>query len=384
MKKIMFTKAFTLVELLVVIAIIGVLIALLLPAVQAAREAARRMTCTNNLKQFGIAVHNFNDARSGLPPFALTSFNPVDGGGDRISIFPILFPYMEQTGIYEKVTEGDAATTKRQGVDRVFTSNWWHGMSAGEPNPMTDANRKAFGSVPFMKCPTRRGGVIINDSNHLPGPLGDYAAMVYTYNANWWQQLSEEVLTHIRNQSGPFRTAARTTHPTDSSWIITWSPRDKMSWWSDGSTNIMIFAEKHIPVSRLGQCEQMVTTSGGENRYKRDCSYLGGSAAEVGGVGYHNVYGYMTSPAGAGAANYNNGKPLPPYPDYGSGPASKGGSDGTADVVPWGSYGLGSLHPNLFNILLGDGSVRSISYTVNTNLLVRLACVNDGESISLP
>ena len=89
---------FTLVELLVVIAIIGILIALLLPAVQAAREAARRMQCANNLKQFGVAMHNYHSALNCFPPgFMVVTDTGSIGGGWAWGVF--LMPYLEQSSL---------------------------------------------------------------------------------------------------------------------------------------------------------------------------------------------------------------------------------------------------------------------------------------------
>lgn len=102
-------SAFTLVELLVVIAIIGVLIALLLPAVQAAREAARRSSCSNNLKQLGLATHNLHDINRVLPPLCapsatsrLTISGPYGGPYGR-TVFHWMLPYIEQDNIYDRL-----------------------------------------------------------------------------------------------------------------------------------------------------------------------------------------------------------------------------------------------------------------------------------------
>jgi prepilin-type N-terminal cleavage/methylation domain-containing protein len=114
-------RAFTLVELLVAIAIIGVLIAVLLPAVQMAREAARRMTCTNNEKQIGLALHNFHDTLGHLPsgtdnfidstacincqPLPLSAYTslPYDDYRDRRCWFQRLLPFVEQENLHDKI-----------------------------------------------------------------------------------------------------------------------------------------------------------------------------------------------------------------------------------------------------------------------------------------
>ena len=99
-------RGFTLVELLVVIAIIGILIALLLPAVQAAREAARRAQCTNNLKQIGLALHNYHDTHKVFPP-EYTMFGATGTGAAADTPEPrwawgaFILPYLEQQPLYD-------------------------------------------------------------------------------------------------------------------------------------------------------------------------------------------------------------------------------------------------------------------------------------------
>lgn len=94
--------AFTLVELLVVIAIIGILLAMLLPAIQMAREAARRSSCLNNLKQFGLALQNYQDANKHFPPSMEWSYVVGENGGNG-SLHARILPYLEHGNLYKRI-----------------------------------------------------------------------------------------------------------------------------------------------------------------------------------------------------------------------------------------------------------------------------------------
>lgn len=122
-------RAMTLVELLVVIAIIGVLVGLLLPAVQQAREAARRMQCQNNLKQLGLAIHNFESSNRVFPASGWTTVGPGNPSGKFVGWRVMVLPFLEQSNVRELYDQ---------------SKNWWEGTNA------------AVGSIPIpiMFCPS--------------------------------------------------------------------------------------------------------------------------------------------------------------------------------------------------------------------------------------
>mgnify|MGYP001152611684 CR=1 FL=1 len=125
-------RGFTLIELLVVIAIIAVLIALLLPAVQAAREAARRMQCTNNLKQLGLAVHNYLDTHLVVPPTASPSSGfPTGTKMNDFSMNVRLLPFLEQRALYDAFNQSFVYNSVQNGTTSSTKVNAFNCPSDG-------------------------------------------------------------------------------------------------------------------------------------------------------------------------------------------------------------------------------------------------------------
>jgi prepilin-type N-terminal cleavage/methylation domain-containing protein len=320
-------RAFTLVELLVVIAIIGVLIALLLPAVQAARESARAAQCKNNLKQIGLALHNYHDTRKSLPPSNTSRFGrgvwnypgPNDvymnlhGAGPcgmpptaasapcvghLHSFAGLILPFMEQDAVFEGIN---------------------YGINALDP-----ANRPlATKILPAYKCPSYSGAPFSTDPLYAAGAVNfpNFA---------------------IRNYVG---IGARTVlglsgaAPAEGCMF----PQSKISFQDilDGTTNTMVIAE---------------------TKDEKSAVWIDGTSAAVACRAFA-----PTPPAFASPLVAINFKPYFP-----------GGVFPNSIGQDWGPS---SWHPGGAHHLLCDGSVRFLSQTMSTTIYDGLATRKGGEVV---
>lgn len=155
-------NGFTLIELLVVIAIIAILIALLLPAVQQAREAARRSTCKNNLKQIGIAMHNYHSAHRTLPPGYLDDDPAADVSNHNLLGWgAMILPFIEQSALYDSIGSVGGFNSNWTTITEMTTS------SAAAPVPYAKV------ILPAYICPSDPMGGLNSD-------VGNYGKSNYT------------------------------------------------------------------------------------------------------------------------------------------------------------------------------------------------------------
>jgi prepilin-type N-terminal cleavage/methylation domain-containing protein/prepilin-type processing-associated H-X9-DG protein len=333
-------NGFTLVELLVVIAIIGILIALLLPAVQAAREAARRMNCTNNLKQCGLAMHNYHDTYRALPGFMSTN-------GSSFSPQARLLPYAEQTNLQNLIN---------------FSLPLFTG--AGPSNKLNEAEAAAAGTrVPMFRCPSDGQNDIwtsadlsyVNSDEALAGNnymvcLGSGTGTYYDYRAQ-----------------------------TDGAFYF--GSACNFANYTDGLSNSLLFSEtllgNHQTTSALTDSQRQVAEVNGMPGTGNppglsalspmaNPNLVASEASCTTWVGLRGAGWISDKPYSSTFVPYMS--PNTPVPDFYD--------------MGYGLYAARSMHPGGANVTLADGSVRFISQTINLPTWQALGSIAGGEVVS--
>ena len=355
-------RAFTLVELLVVIAIIGILIALLLPAVQAAREAARRMQCTNNLKQMSLALHTFHDAHKRLPGFAwdpmwTTAYSTGKAGDPEVnarrlhgtdvySVHVSLLPFIEQTALHSTLTAQLA----------LGLSKFPSGNEAREyaPEPsfgglLRDSNDAQTIQSPFgvrlsaFVCPSDgqngRGSATDSKPTNYAVSMGDAAVP-------WdWQH------------RGTFR-SGNTSHRANG--------KTGLNTMTDGTSNTIVFSE--ITIGRGGSDMNVKTgIVNGESAFRdpyRSMSYITPlDCSSHRGDGVLKLDGNITATSFAGNKGHRWSDSRLNYSSFVTFVAPNGISCRT-NTEQWGGNAASSYHTGGVNVGLGDGSVTFASDSI--------------------
>ena len=344
------SRAFTLVELLVVIAIIGVLVALLLPAVQAAREAARRMNCQSNMRNFALAALNFENAKKQLPAAmshamvagrTTTEFLPYQG--PQLSWHVQVLPYMELQSLYSQF--------KIDGTTSIFNQS--------------DQTRPEESQPAVMVCPSDSSlGRFYSDPAFTAG-LGGVRRLA---RGNYVAYAGPEHMNSSHVFSGAINTVGNELrHLTDgTSQIIMITevrtrdePLDQRGVWSlawPGSSAIAFdLHSATVPTGQSWLSDQ-----------KRATSYLPSSDP--------NVMSQANPPNSYGGAQYTDDK-LRKCPDPAGADIDRMPCDSTYES--WGSGAARSLHPGGVNTARADGSVHWLTNDVNITSLGALICIND-------